>query len=61
MIVAKIKYSCKLCGQKKEWYVMPEKEQTLSKDWIHSPTKFRIVCKKCGQEYSLKFTLKEKK
>lgn len=60
MITAKIKFSCLLCGQDKNFYIMP-REQKIGKgklDYIHSKTEYKIVCKACGKEYNLKITIK---
>jgi len=58
MITARLEFACSLCGNKKNFYVMPLDEITKSRDYIHSLTKYRLSCKKCGQDYILSFKVK---
>lgn len=58
MFSAKIKFKCILCGNAQSWYVIPLDEKTKSNDYIRSLTSYRIQCKKCSQDYILKFTIK---
>lgn len=45
---------CKLCSNMddKEFYIMPEKEK-VPDGFIFSATKFKIVCKLCGNPHNL--------
>lgn len=58
MITAQLEFDCMLCKNKKDFYVMPLDQKTKSNDFIHSPTNYRLSCKKCGQDYILKFSIK---
>jgi len=59
MIYCRINYPCRVCGNKRNWYIMPEDEITKSRDVVRSNTKFIIQCKKCGQSYRLIVNLKK--
>lgn len=58
MITAHLDFACQLCNQKQSWYIMPLKEKTLSGDKINSVNQYHLQCKKCGQDYVLKFNIK---
>lgn len=53
MITAKLDFHCILCGENKNFYIMPEKIKTISKDYVNSTDKFNLQCKKCGKNYRL--------
>lgn len=61
MITAKIDFKCIMpgCGNKQSWYVMPLDEKVKSGDKVHSVDKYHLQCKKCGQDYILKFNIKK--
>lgn len=61
MITAKLQFNCVLCGNGQNFYVMPIDEKTKANDYVHSLTKYRLSCKKCGQDYILSFKVKELK
>jgi len=58
MIYSKIGIKCELCGNKQQWYIMPLTKKINKNDFIYSPTKFKIVCKKCNKTYFLEFKIK---
>ena len=57
MLTAKINFKCKLCNNAQSWYIMPIDEKA-GNSYVHSLSNFRLTCKKCGQDYILKFTIK---
>lgn len=57
MFNCKIKFTCIICNQKKNWYIMPMEEKTKSGDYKHSLNKYKITCKKCGMNYLLEFRI----
>ena len=58
MIYTKLDFPCKLCGNRKDWFVIPLDIKTKSNDYIKSLTHYRIQCKKCGQDYILSFEIR---
>lgn len=58
MITAKLEFTCVLCGNKNKFYIMPLEEKVNSGDFIHSPNKYKIVCKNCKKTYVLTLTIK---
>ena len=58
MLTAKLKFRCKLCNNAQSFYIMPMKERVGKNDYINSPTRYNIQCKKCGKNYILKFSVR---
>lgn len=58
MITAHLKFKCKLCNNAQNFYIMPLDEKVGKNDFVHSLANYRLSCKKCGQDYILKFTIK---
>ena len=57
MLVLKVNFSCKLCGNKRDFYYMPVEEQTIDKEKVQSLNKYHLRCKECGQKYLFKFNI----
>ena len=57
MFKLSLNIKCELCGNDKKFYLMPLDQKVKSGDYIHSKTKYRITCKKCGQDYILTLNL----
>lgn len=57
MLNLKIKYKCELCNKFANYYVMPFDKKTVSGDRVHSNNHFRLTCKSCGQNYSLRVNI----
>ena len=53
MITLKLNIRCVLCGQKEHFYIMPRKEKVSVNDFINSPSRLEIMCKKCGERYDM--------
>ena len=51
MLTCKVPFQCVLCGEEKDFYVMPLDKKVSSKEKVHSLTYYKIVCKKCGKEH----------
>ena len=58
MIKASIRFKCKLCGNDKNFYIMPLFEKVGEKDYINSKTRYKLQCKECGKNYLLTFNIK---
>ena len=59
MLTAEFELKCKLCGNKKEYYIMPADEKVKSGDIIRSCDTFKVQCKLCGKNYVVKFIVEE--
>jgi len=57
MIVLKIDFKCKLCGNCDDFYVMPIDEKVGKDDYISSLNRYRLQCKKCKKDYILSFNI----
>lgn len=59
MFTCSLNFTCPVpeCKNNKDWYVMPLRERTKSKDFINSLNNYEVQCKKCGQRYLLNFTI----
>ena len=57
MLYCKIDYKCRVCNNRKGFYVMPTDESTTSGDFVSSNTTFLVTCKECRQKYLLKVTI----
>jgi len=53
MINYSFELTCQLCGNKKDFYVMPIDEKVGKDDFVSSLQKYRIQCKKCNKDYLL--------
>lgn len=57
MFTCKIDFKCKLCDNTQNWYIMPV-DIKAGNSYVHSLNDYRVVCKKCGQDYILSFKIK---
>ncbi len=52
MLTMNLDFECSLCG-KEDFYIMPEKIKTISKDYTRSITEYEVVCKHCNKTHTL--------
>jgi DNA-directed RNA polymerase subunit M/transcription elongation factor TFIIS len=57
MLRLEFQFTCRLCENNKDFYLMPQEKKTISNDHITSLNTYIIRCKKCGKKYLFNFNI----
>jgi len=57
MLIVTIDFHCPLCGNNKDYYVMPVDKKVSKNDTVASLTDYLLRCKKCKAKFLLKYKI----